>query len=365
MGKYLADLHNHSCLSPCGDLSMSPRLLARQAKARGVDILGLSDHNAAHNCLPFALACAREGLVPLFGLELCSTEEVHLLAVFSSPRKALEFGSRILANLPRFPGATSYTAATSHTGATSHTATTSYTGATNDSAAKSNPGDIRSPAAEGIFGDQAVVDDEEAVLCLEETWFGAALSLDFGALAELASASGALVIPAHVDRPMFSVQSQLGFLPPGPYDAVEAVRPPVPAFLSQGLGVVTGSDAHFPEHIGRRPFALELPDQPVRALKTRLAEFAADSAAAAATPTSTIGAAQATEVSAVRDAAQAPGVSVSSASPTSTADTEAEYRGYEGLLKDRRVGKYPEDEAEEFLGCVRRALAGITNGLRG
>ncbi|MEW6550229.1 MAG: hypothetical protein AB1407_12290, partial [Spirochaetota bacterium] len=280
------------------------------------------------------------GLVPLFGLELCSTEEVHLLAVFSSPRKALEFGSRILANLPRFPGATSYTAATSYTGATSytaatsHTATTSYTGATSNSAAKSNPGDIRSPAAEGIFGDQAVVDDEEAVLCLEETWFGAALSLDFGTLAELASASGALVIPAHVDRPMFSVQSQLGFLPPGPYDAVEAVRPPVPAFLSQGLGVVTGSDAHFPEHIGRRPFALELPDQPVRALKTRLAEFAADSTAAAATP-------------------------------TSTADAEAEYRGYEGLLKDRRVGMYPEDEAEEFLGCVRRALAGLTNGLRG
>lgn len=133
---------------------------------------------------------------------------------------------------------------------------------------------------------------------------------------------------------MFSVQSQLGFLPPGPYDAVEAVRPPVPAFLSQGLGVVTGSDAHFPEHIGRRPFALELPNQPVRALKARLAEFAADSAASAATP-------------------------------TSTADTEAEYRGYEGLLKDRRVGKYPEDEAEEFLGCVRRALAGLTNGLRG
>lgn len=322
MGKYLADLHNHSCLSPCGDLSMSPRLLARQAKARGVDILGLSDHNAAHNCLPFALACAREGLVPLFGIELCSTEEVHLLAVFSSPRKALEFGSRILANLPRFPGATSYIGASSHTGATSN------------SAAMSNPGDIRSPAAEGMFGDQAVVDDEEAVLCLEETWFGAALSLDFGALAELASASGALVIPAHVDRPMFSVQSQLGFLPPGPYDAVEAVRPPVPAFLSQGLGVVTGSDAHFPEHIGRRPFALELPDQPVRALKARLAEFAADSAASAATP-------------------------------TSTADTEAEYRGYEGLLKDRRVGMYPEDEAEEFLGCVRRALAGITNGLRG
>jgi hypothetical protein len=271
MGVGKIDLHNHSCLSPCASLAMSPRLLARKAKARGIDILGLTDHNAAHNSLPFALACAQEGLAPLFGLELCSAEEVHLLAIFPSPRKALQFGRKILEFLPCFPG------------------------------------------TEGRFGDQAVVDAQENVLALEETWFGAALTMGFDSLAAMAKTSGALVIPAHVDRPMFSVHSQLGFLPPGPYDAVEAVRPPVPAFLSGGLRTITGSDAHYPEHIGRRPYALELPEGQLRTLRSRLAEFSA---------------------------------------PT----TNEEYRGYDGLLEDPWLDAYPEEEALTLLETLRASL---------
>jgi hypothetical protein len=58
---------------------------------------------------------------------------------------------------------------------------------------------------------------------------------------------------------MFSVSSQLGFLPAGPYDAVESLREPPPA-LTLGLAAVSGSDAHYPEHVCRRPFVAELPD---------------------------------------------------------------------------------------------------------
>ena len=61
-----ADLHNHSCLSPCGDLSMSPGLLAARARERKIDILALTDHNASLNCPPFALACAAK--ITLFGM---------------------------------------------------------------------------------------------------------------------------------------------------------------------------------------------------------------------------------------------------------------------------------------------------------
>ncbi|TXT50764.1 MAG: PHP domain-containing protein [Spirochaetes bacterium] len=276
MSRCAIDLHNHSCLSPCGDLAMSPSLLARKAKARGIDILGLSDHNAAHNSLPFALSCAQEGIAPLFGLELCSVEEVHLLAIFPSPRRALEFGRTILGHLPRFPG------------------------------------------TEGKFGDQAVVDDEENVLALEETWFGAALYLGFGDLADLAKSVRALVIPAHVDRPMFSVHSQLGFLPPGPYDAIEAVRPPIPDFLAKGHSVIAGSDAHYPEHIGRRPWILDIPEGLLEALNCRLAEFSV-------------------QAEALRPEDEA-------------------YRGYDGLLEDPRLDAYPEEEALALFEALRAAL---------
>jgi len=47
--KVRADLHNHSCLSPCGDLFMSPKILAEGAIEAGIELLALSDHNSAMN----------------------------------------------------------------------------------------------------------------------------------------------------------------------------------------------------------------------------------------------------------------------------------------------------------------------------
>ena len=166
---------------------MSPGRIAAAARGRGIDLLALTDHNASLNCPAFAIACVRESIVPLFGMELCSMEEVHLLAIFAAPREALEFGAAMYALLPDLPW---------------------------------------DPAA---FGDQVAVDEDENVLAMPERWLGAALEAPFDDLAARAHAVGALVIPAHVDRGMFSVYSQLGFLPPGPYDAVESMWRPAPS----------------------------------------------------------------------------------------------------------------------------------------
>jgi len=215
--KALVDLHNHSCLSPCASLEMSPSLLARLARGRGLDLVALTDHNSALNCPAFEEACRREGIAALFGIEANSVEEVHVLCLFGSVADALDFGSglrALLAPLPYDPEK---------------------------------------------LGDQVVVDADEGVVELVDRYLGASLDIGFGDLCEDAAARGAIVIPAHVDRPMFSVSSQLGFLPTGPYDAVESMREP-PAALTLGLAAVSGSDAHYPEHVCRRPFAAELPD---------------------------------------------------------------------------------------------------------
>ena len=44
-----ADLHIHSCLSPCGDDDMTPCNIAGMAKIKGLDIIALTDHNTARN----------------------------------------------------------------------------------------------------------------------------------------------------------------------------------------------------------------------------------------------------------------------------------------------------------------------------
>jgi 3',5'-nucleoside bisphosphate phosphatase len=215
--RVLADLHNHSCLSPCASLELSPSLLARLARERGLGIVALTDHNSALNCPAFGEACRREGIAPLFGIEACSVEEVHVLCVFGTVPEALGFGLRLREAL------------------------------------------IPLPYDPEKLGDEVVVDADEVVLELVDRYLGAALSLGFDELCSEAAGRGALVIPAHVDRPMFSVSSQLGFLPPGPYDAVESMREPEES-LRGGVAAVSGSDAHYPEHVCRRPFAVELPE---------------------------------------------------------------------------------------------------------
>jgi hypothetical protein len=216
------DLHNHSCLSPCASLEQSPSLLARLAAARGLSVLALTDHNAALNCPAFREACLREGLAPLYGIEACSREEVHVLCLFGGMEAALDFGAFLKASLPGLP----------------------Y-----------DPDKL---------GDEVVVDADEGVVEVLDYWLGAASGLGFDELCATASARGAAVIPAHVDRPMFSVSSQLGFLPPGPYAAVEAMRDAARA-LTRGHPVISGSDAHWPEHVARRPTTVDLPEEAIAA----------------------------------------------------------------------------------------------------
>ena len=211
------DLHNHSCLSPCGSLEMSPALLARLARERGLGLVALTDHNSALNAPAFSVCARREGLAALYGMEACSAEEVHVLCLFETPEAAMDFGGLIMGFIPRF----------------------SF--------------DARR------MGDQAVVDADDNILEMPDYFLGAALELGFAELCALASDRGGLVIPAHIDRPLFGALAQLGFLPKGSYAAVEAIRP-LPPNVAVGYTVVTGSDAHYPEHIARRPFGLELPE---------------------------------------------------------------------------------------------------------
>ena len=210
----LADLHNHSCLSPCGSLEMSPRLIASRAAARGIRLLALTDHNSGLNCPAFAAACRESGVLPLFGMEATVLEEVHALCLFGDLDAAMAFSAEWYALLPDFP---------------------------ND------------PAR---LGDQVYVDEAENILGEVEKYLGVAAEVALDDLGPRVAAFGGIVIPAHVDRAAFSMTSQLGFVVDGPWAALECVRLPTSAD-TRGYPLTTSSDAHYPEHIGRRPFELD------------------------------------------------------------------------------------------------------------
>jgi hypothetical protein len=211
----LADLHNHSCLSPCGSLDLSPAVLVEKAAQRGIGLLALTDHNSALNGPAFKVLCRRIGIIPLFGMEATTREEVHILCLFGNMEAALDFGSSLYDLLPP----------------------------------------IRNNSEK--LGDQVYVNEDDEILGEVERYLGSALDVSLDDLGALISPFGGLLIPAHVDRPAFSMTSQLGFVVRGPWAALECVRLP-PTVETLQYPLTTSSDAHYPEHVGRRPFMLDV-----------------------------------------------------------------------------------------------------------
>jgi len=216
----LTDLHNHSCLSPCGSLELSPRRMLEIASAKKLKVMALTDHNSSLNCPAFAKLCPQFGIIPIFGMEATTSEEIHVLCLFTSLEASLAFGEFAYSILTPF---------------------------------------LNNPEK---TGDQVYVDAEDNIEGEVEYYLVNPLDISIDAIWGKITEYGGIAIPAHVDRPAFSMASQLGVVVDGPWTALECVRIP-PAFNGEpldtlGFPLTTSSDAHYPEHIARRPFQLDI-----------------------------------------------------------------------------------------------------------
>ncbi len=207
-----ADLHVHTCLSPCADLEMSPKAIAEQARIREIDILGICDHNSAENVAALVKAAEAYKISVLPGLEITSQEEVHVLALFDELEPALELQEIIYRNLP----------------------------GEND---------------EDAFGMQVVVNAEGEVLRFSNKLLIGASTLTVEEVTETIHSLNGLAIASHIDREGFSLIGQLGFVPEHlELDALE-ISPAVGyeealARFSPRLPLTCASDAHFLRDIG-------------------------------------------------------------------------------------------------------------------
>jgi len=216
----LADLHNHSCLSPCGSLELSPRYLLQIAAAKNLQLMALTDHNSSLNCPAFAKLSSQFGIIPIFGMEAATSEEIHVLCLFTSLEASLAFSEYAYSILTPF---------------------------------------LNNPEKTGY---QVYVNEEDEIEGEVEYYLVNPLDLSIDEIGAKTAEFGGITIPAHVDRPAFSMTSQLGVVVDGPWTALECVR--IPPALDRlpldtlGYPLITSSDAHYPEHIARRPFTLEI-----------------------------------------------------------------------------------------------------------
>ncbi len=232
-----ADLHVHTCLSPCAGLDMSPLGIVREALRKGLDLIGVCDHNSAENVLAVKKAGRQHGLLVIGGMEVSSSEEAHLLVFFELDDDLLGFQDYIYRN-------------------------------------------VKGSNDERAFGQQVIADEEDGVTGFCDRLLIGATSLPVEQIIHQArSAKGeSLVIAAHVDREAYSIIGQLGFIPPGlELDAVEVSRytdvvEAVRRFPDcANYPVITGSDAHTAGDIGTRAFYLTVADGSIAEIKKALA----------------------------------------------------------------------------------------------
>ncbi len=73
------DLHVHTCLSPCADLSMVPRTIVERARQTGLDAVGICDHNSAANVQAVHEAGEEAGIGVITGMALAAREGRKIL----------------------------------------------------------------------------------------------------------------------------------------------------------------------------------------------------------------------------------------------------------------------------------------------
>ncbi len=212
--RFRADLHIHSVLSPCGSLEMSPSDIVRAALERKLDIIAVSDHNCVKNLEAFRDA-ARGRIDVLFGAEVQTMSETHILTLFGELSEARAFGEIIYEHLP----------------------------------------DVKNDPE--FFGDQVIVDADESILGFEEKMLIQSIDMEIEEVIARTHEFNGLAFFSHIDRDSFSVLSQLGFIPPGTMaDGAEIsaamtlreARERFPEYA--GMPFITNSDAHYIKDIG-------------------------------------------------------------------------------------------------------------------
>lgn len=215
--EFLADLHIHTCLSPCAELSMTPREIVEKAASLGINIIAVCDHNSAENVAVTRELGRAKGITVFPGIEICSSEEVHLLGLFGELGEVLAMQEDVYEHLQ--PGE-------------------------ND---------------EDAFGMQVVVNEADEVLGFNKRLLIGATGLSVNAVVERIHRLGGLAIASHIDREGFGIIGQLGFIPRElEFDALEISRGIQPEEAKERFAGylhfpwISSSDAHLVDDIGKR-----------------------------------------------------------------------------------------------------------------
>jgi PHP family Zn ribbon phosphoesterase len=214
---FTADLHIHTVLSACAEEEMLPEFIVERAQELGLGLIAVTDHNSAENAAAMLAAAEGTGITVLPAMEVQTREEVHLLCLFDTLKQVALWQEEVYAHLPRLKN------------------------------------------REDVFGTQVVLSAEGDPVGYNDRLLLTSTFFSVEEVVQWVQGLNGLCIPAHVDRPAYSIIANLGFIPPdlriqgveishlvGPQDA----RARFPQLEHYSL--VANSDAHRLKEMVRR-----------------------------------------------------------------------------------------------------------------
>ncbi len=194
---------------------MSPVRIVSEAFKKGLDIIGITDHNTTRHCRLIKKIAEGKGIFVMQGAEITTKEEVHCLAFFENTDMLDKFQVFLDTNLPEI---------------------------------------LNDP---DIFGDQVQVDENEIVIYEEKKLLTNAITKSIEDVEKMVHDLNGIFIPAHINRMKNSIYSQLGFLPGNlKAEALEVSRATTPEKFAEvhpeirNYPLIRSSDAHYLTDIG-------------------------------------------------------------------------------------------------------------------
>ena len=220
------DFHIHSCLSPCGDMDMTPNNIVNMAALLGLNAIAVSDHNTVGNAKACMEVAKEVGITVIPGMEVETEEEVHILTLYPTLEAAEEAAKEVYKKLPQ----------------------------------------IKNRAE--IFGQQAYMDKDDNITGYEERHLISSAGMSMNYLFDVVKSAGGIYIPAHVDRHSYSVLTNLGFIPDDidiKNIEISRMTEDVDSFLAardelQKYNIYRNSDAHYLQDMREAEAYLDISD---------------------------------------------------------------------------------------------------------
>jgi predicted metal-dependent phosphoesterase TrpH len=192
---------------------MRPVAIVTRAKQKGLDVIGICDHNSTGNVAAVRRAGDRKGVTVMGGIEITSKEEVHMLGLFDDAASLCAIQQLMDKNLR----------------------------------GENNP---------ELFGEQHLCNEHDAIVGRDSRLLIGATGLSVEEVVKSIHRFGGLAVASHVDRESFSIISQLGFVPErlqmdalevSPFHSLAEAKDRFPQIRAYPL--IRASDAHRLEEI--------------------------------------------------------------------------------------------------------------------